>query len=420
MARRWKRPEDKREWHLAARALAAAGAPGPVSEPARASAPARIPPPVTRGEHPDPVTQEHGGQVELVLSDGRVLAVMRRTGPRGDVAFIDWLNFTIHEDSGSLWGCGTPVTDDQVITALSWKLESILGYGVTSRCERGRNFYHRAWVLGDGWGFVCHGGQRNTILVMLSGAGLAAAKVGWEVRLYQFLSHEARNGRITRCDVAHDCYEGEYTVDRARAEYEDGMFRLPKAPVDPDCEMRGNWLRRRDGQLRSLKGRSFYVGHRTNGKFCRVYEKGRQLGCPDSEWVRVEVEFKSVDRLIPYDILLQPGRYLTGAYPAFSWISGRSERIRTVRETAQCDRARKEAWIKRQCGRDLWALVGVEAGDTLGERASGLLARLWREELPEWAKVPDWRYGGRVMHEDFIPHAVGGRMDEGLTPAMRI
>ncbi len=48
----------------------------------------------------------------------------------------------------------------------------------------------------------------------------------------------------------------------------------------------------------------------------RIYEKGKQLGDPESPWVRWELELHNTDREIPFDVLLQPGRYVAGAYPA--------------------------------------------------------------------------------------------------------
>ena len=43
--------------------------------------------------------------------------------------------------------------------------------------------------------------------------------------------------------------------------------------------------------MRSLE--KAYIGKRTSSKFCRVYEKGKQLGDQNSLCTRVELEFKS-------------------------------------------------------------------------------------------------------------------------------
>lgn len=348
------------------------------------------PPTVKRGEH-----AEQPETVELVLSDGSIKIVTRRTGNNGKVGFIDWLNITFHEMTAHALEWGTQITDAGIVMAISAKLEEVLGFGITAKCEKGRNFYQTAYTLGDDCGYLCHGGQRGTVLLMLNGTGLAAALDGWEQRLYDFLTNQAVTPRITRCDVAHDCFDGEYTVDQALADYDSGAYRLLKSPINPDCEQRGNW-RRING-----KGRSFYVGHRTSGKFLRVYEKGMQLGSPTSKWVRVECEYKSADRVIPFDILLNPGSYLAGAYPALEWIDKEQSRIVTTRNTLECEKERKERWIKDVCGKDLAVLLLLEPGATLAEQALNMVRRLMNEsKFPKWATLPEFRRGKAFIHSD--------------------
>ena len=297
-----------------------------------------------------PPTSNTGGAEErqplrLVLSDGKLKEVMVRVPGKGESAIIDWLNFTFQ--ASTCWerlAARTPQNRDMVIS-LSLKLQAIGGdaWAVTRQCERGRNFYHESYEIGDGLGFVCIGGQRDTILVMLNAQALTVATDGWQGRLYEFLNHVAIQPRITRVDVAHDDFHADaYTVDRASADFEAGAFICHV--MQPDCERRGNWYQPNG------KGRSFYVGHRANGKYCRVYEKGKQLGDPSSPWVRVEVEFKAVDRVIPFEILLNPGEYLAASYPAFAWIAARQTRIETYRREANTSYQTMLAWLKRQCG----------------------------------------------------------------------
>ena len=366
-----------------------------------------MPPTVKRGEHRWGEPLMTNQYVELVASDGKVKQVVKRTGLNGTSAFIDWVNFTCHENTLMNLEAGMGLTDTQVVFGFSEALERILGYGITRECDRGRNFYQRAFELGEGFGFVCHGGQRSTVLVMINGSGIAAATAGWQYRLQHFLECIAVNPRLTRVDVAHDCYQGEYTVDQADADYDDGGFRLPKSPTNPECEQRGNW-KRING-----KGRSFYVGLRTSGKFLRVYEKGKQLGDPRSEWVRVELELKSVDRVIPFDILVNPGCYLAGAYPALNWISEEQNRIRTIREEKVCSKAKKEDWIKRVAGADLAMLVYLENGETPEVRAFNLICRLQDESrLPKWAVIPS-----ADLCIGFIHDAASGSDAGNVTPA---
>jgi len=260
----------------------------------------------------------------------------------GDVGFIDWINFTVDASSFE-WDSGScDLSEEKLILDASLVLEGIFGFGITGQLPAGRNFYQRAYALGETFGFLGIGGQRGTAMISVSGQGLAAAADGWEHRLKAWLDHKAQRPRLTRVDVAHELYAGEYTVDQAFEDYKaGGADTQGRMPV---CEQRGDWHKPNGS------GRTFYIGKRASGKFLRVYEKGKQLGDVDSEWVRVECEFKSVDRVLPFDILLNSGAYLAGAYPMLQWISAKQERIATVKKSVEATYKSTCAWLKRQCG----------------------------------------------------------------------
>ncbi|MFA7238883.1 MAG: replication initiation factor domain-containing protein [Sulfuricellaceae bacterium] len=303
-----------------------------------------------------PETQAHEQEsqetVKIVLTDsGKIKIIPKRRGYGGKSAFVDWLNYTFHEST--LSRAGHLVTDEELILHYSEKLERILGYSITAVNPSGRHFYQKSYVLGDNFGLVCYGGQRNTLLTSISGEGLAAAKPGWEKRLHDFLTEIAVSPKLTRVDVAHDDYNGDhYSVDQAKYEFETGLYN--NGGRTPDCEQRGNWYRPNG------KGRTFYVGHRINGKYARIYEKGKQLGDKESSWCRVEVEFKSVDRVMPFDILLNPGESLAAAYPAFGWISEEQSVIRTIQKTTEISYEAMCNWLIRQCGSALAVVAEIE------------------------------------------------------------
>jgi phage replication initiation protein len=96
----------------------------------------------------------------LVMEDGTPLEIPARRGWGGQAAFIDWLNFTCHEDAFAVRSQG--ITDEDVMIEVSYICESIFGFGITEKREIGANFYRRSYVLGAGLGMVCHGGQRDT------------------------------------------------------------------------------------------------------------------------------------------------------------------------------------------------------------------------------------------------------------------
>ena len=322
----------------------------------------------------------------LELEDGKILEIPARRTWGGTSAFIDWVNFTADERA---YFFGTaPVSDNEVMDLISHRCKEIFGFGITSQRATGANFYDRSYILGEGYGVVCHGGQRGTVLVMLSGEGCAASKDGWHERLHEFLSkHEnPYRAKLTRVDLAHDIYDGKtYNVDKADHDFDTGLFNC--GGRNPNHEYRGNWKRP------TGKGRTLYIGTRSNGKFCRIYEKGRQLGDKTSEWVRVEVEMKAVNRYLPLDILLQPGQYLAASYPALGWISQHQERIVTTQKKTEITYQTMCDWLKRQAGAAINVLVAIEGS------AEKAIEKVIRDEIPARLKLPMWQTVGQCIHE---------------------
>jgi phage replication initiation protein len=257
---------------------------------------------------------EEAGQLDLVMTDsGKTKTVMVRKPAKDGICIVDWINFTVLEDTWFRTARERLVADEQIMCEASRYLEKIFGFGITEKRPNGMNFYRDSWVLGDGMGFVCFGGQRQTMLVTLTGQGCQAAVSGWEKRLYEFLTTVAIRPSISRVDLAHDDIDGAYlSVDWAEAQWHVRGFSQSAGGRPPSIERIGNWHRP------SGKGRTLTIGLRTSGKFCRFYEKGRKEGDRDSEWCRVEVEFKNSDRVIPFDVLTTPSDFFTAAYPCFS------------------------------------------------------------------------------------------------------
>ena len=191
--------------------------------------------------------------------------------------------------------------------------------GMTDR-ERGLHGWKKSFAFDRGNVMFALGGQRGTALLSIPGEGCAFIS-DWE-KLKCFLRDELA-GKITRWDGAADDFEGKHSVDLAVALYKLGGFK--SGGREPKPKQHGNWITPDD------LGRTFEVGIRKNGKLARIYEKGKQLGCPSNPWVRWEVELHSIDRHIPWDVLTRPGEYVAGAYPCLSWVSEQASRIRTVK-----------------------------------------------------------------------------------------
>jgi phage replication initiation protein len=273
-----------------------------------------------------------------------------------------------------------------IIPRLSSTLYSILGIPITTPRPTGMNFYKYSWELGDKDGVVMYGGNRDTVCVHLTGQACLKARAGWQGLLHDFLKiHEAR---ITRIDLAADLFDGGYTPDQARSDYHSGLFTLRAQKPFAECRG-GGWENEADNS-----GKTFYVGKRENGKLLRVYEKGLQIlgklitgaieGLPGhvdyAKWVRAECEFHAVDRILPYDMLLEPGRYLAGAYPALSWLSDLQEKIRTFKKVASATVERAVQNTKNAVGKTLWAL-----SELYGVEQTFKMLTEGKEILPRWA-----------------------------------
>lgn len=250
----------------------------------------------------------------VLNNKGKLFEVPLRRG-REDGAFIDYLTFsfdkaTLHERMKEHLLLVKKPDDEVYIHFLSEWLTEILGFGISEKRQgKGKFFYKAFYQLGSievNYGTVHIGGQRNTILVDLSGVGCQAALLGWEERLYKF-ALLAERFSISRIDVATDFFNGEYSPFQALSDYKKGSFDVKG--MRPKYKLEGtDWFNDDNS------GKTLYIGRRGSSKFCRVYEKGKQLGDETSLWTRFEIEFRKNDCLIPLDILISSGQFLAGAY----------------------------------------------------------------------------------------------------------
>jgi phage replication initiation protein len=392
-------------------------APPARDEDGRGGAPRECPPRTNRGDTVRaPLAKLERLQI-VVTESGEIKTIAVRV-PCGDqVAMIDTLRFTVSEQTFCKTAGCQLVGDDEFVLEASRVLTEIFGFGVTKDLQVKRDFYLSAWELGDAYGYVAIGGssQRGTMLVNLTGQGCLAAKPGWEGRLYDFLTETAGRPTITRVDLAHDCMEGEYTVDQADQWYDDGLFTASGRA--PSHEHRGDW------RNPSGKGRSLYVGRRKNGKMCRVYEKGMEQGDETSPWVRFEVELRNDKRVIPLDVLLDPSGYFVGAYPCLRFFeqARTPQRIEVKQKAAEINVDASLKNIRVSYGKYaavLRPLLGDEAFLEAITSTSG--------EWPTRLKVPDYELCDTPVHQcatrgsfnDLDPSDDGWAEDEVCYPAI--
>ena len=217
-----------------------------------------------------------------------------------------------------------------------------------------------------------YGGKRGTALISLLGE--ACSVIQDRQAVFSLLS-SFPSSRIARWDGAVDDFSGLHSVDYAVACYWRGDFNA--GGKAPSCNQNGNWIQP-DGS-----GRTFYVGKRKNGKMLRVYEKGMQLGQRWHPWVRWEVELHNVDRVIPWEVLLEPARYVVGSYPkALCWVQEEMCRIRTIQHQTQLSYEHLVEYASRAYGPLLNVMRDVEG------TSDAVLERLYRIGTPRRLQHP--------------------------------
>jgi phage replication initiation protein len=254
------------------------------------------------------------------------------------------------------------------------RLFRILGPSFTPAVNRhkGLHGWESSYSLGNSKAFFAIGGQNGTGFLSLCAESCHMVP-DWPA-LTAFLRDDLQ-GRITRWDGAVDDFAGTHSVDYAVNLYKNGGFK--SGGNQPLCDQAGNWIDP-DGQ-----GRTFYVGNRKNGKMLRVYEKGMQLGAIWHPWVRWEVELHNRDRIVPWDVLLTPGKYVAGAYPrALGWLNDEMLRIKTISETTKIGYERLTHYHAMAYGKHINVMLQVEGS------AEKVVEKLIREGLPARLDLP--------------------------------
>lgn len=304
---------------------------------------------VIRGENPS--ESEITGEAELQHS----------SNPDGRLAFVDWLNFTFPYVISSVQG----------YFELDLAFRESFGFGITANRNQKHLNYEGSWMLGQNYGIFATGGASvgGTSMVSLSGMGCSAV-ADWN-QVYRLL--QDRRARITRVDLSHDDFAGEYDVQLASRWHDEGRFN-PKH----GRPAKGKFI----DDKGSNDGKTFYLGQRKNGKVLRVYEKGKQLGKPDSQWVRWELELHDTRRVIPLETIIRPGEYLAGSYPCMVWIHEHQSRIQTTRKTLEIGLDVLIASCKESYGKLFHVMRGLDMSDT------EIVEKLIREGFPKRLDMP--------------------------------
>ena len=250
-------------------------------------------------------------QVKMYIGTRRNPILMEQ--PRrgiADSAIVDWLTVTFPTNNLNKLS-DTPINSDgEAILFMSSVLEKIMGFGITRKMEKGMWMHKERYTCGSEsamYANVLVGHSADIITLDINGTGCNAGTEGWEQAMYGFIN--AVGGHITRCDVAKDFFEEEYTPEKAYEDWNKGLFTC--RGVRPKGQQIGtDWLNDDES------GKTFGVGVRGGAKYARIYDKAKQLGDVENFWVRFEVEYRRRDGwIIPNEILIAPGHYWGGAYP---------------------------------------------------------------------------------------------------------
>lgn len=288
----------------------------------------------------------------VITADGVQDEMIRRPSGRSN-CFVDWISITMQSDTFDNQKSTSQVLEhfrqSALVENIGHVLLDILGFEIEGENKTGRNFYERSFNLTHNAGFVCIGGQNNTVMISINGTGCTYGKNGWEEHLHAWLNLFGREAKITRVDLAHDDLSGLYTnIDWFNDQHTIGGF--TNGGRSPNAEHRGNW-KKPNG-----KGRTLYIGSRQSSKFCRIYEKGKQLGDKYSSWLRTEVQYSSRGMLISSDVLIKPNEFFSVTYPCFNIFEfeGEAKKFERIEKQNLMTWDQAIALVKHQYGRYLY------------------------------------------------------------------
>lgn len=277
-------------------------------------------------------------------------------------AIIDWLNFTFVHAIG----------ETSALMILDEKFTSAFGFGLRANRFRKHLNYEHSWELGNGFGIFAYGGSSvgGTAFFSISGNGCTATK-DWNA-VYKLL--EELKANITRVDLAHDDFLGQYNIKTALDFHANGEFnsthgRPPKAKLIDD--------------FNSGAGKTFYIGNRKNGKLLRVYEKGKQLGDPNSNWTRWELELHSASYYIPNIVIIYPGLYLAGSFPCLNWINADQLHFDSTKQKQIISFDVLKKSCRNSYGKLIWTMKNV-----MELTSDEIVAELSKEGIPTRMNLP--------------------------------
>jgi phage replication initiation protein len=310
----------------------------------------------------------HNASPRVVTTGGNSFPSELNQKNESPTAHIDWLAFTVR------------FSETKDLNWLAIELRQFLPRLVLKPSNKGWFGYKKRHTIthadfdGD-LGLVAHGGenQRGTASIQLNAQACCLINDWQKLKIWC----EENASKITRVDLAHDDFTGQVlSIIKAQQWLQDGLFcnnGMRKGETAVKSSVAGDWLTKG-----SPAGRTIYVGSRASGKLLRIYEKGKQLGDTISPWVRAEVELKDQDRIIPFDVLINPSEYLAAAYPALNYLSAIQHKIKTISKSVSVSLDAAIHHLRNMGGMLINVMMQKHGGD-----AFAVINELKREGTPK-------------------------------------
>lgn len=261
---------------------------------------------------------------------------------------IDWCTAVLDSDDAKKYTRGRPLTE--ILRDLFHTGQSI---AVGPLQDRPLNFYHRSATMVDLTGTVAGKiavRDDGAIQIILNGQGCQ------HVPYWPSVADNLDNikARLSRVDIAVDDLTGEtFNLRTFRNLFDEGAFVTNGRPPS------GSFV----DDLGSNKGCSLYVGQKGH-KQLNVYEKGKQLGDPESDYTRCELRLYAKRLELPNDALRNPAIYFAGAYHALAaFVVGEAERLQVKEVMVNASAKAMVRFLRNQAGTAL-QLVMDSLGDT--------------------------------------------------------
>ena len=161
---------------------------------------------------------------------------------------------------------------------------------------------------------------------------------------------------LSRVDIAVDDLTGEtFDIHHFKNLHAEGAFMLNGRPPTASFV----------DDLGSGKGCSLYVGQKGH-KQLNVYEKGKQLGDPESGHTRCELRLYAKRIDLPNDALRNPGKYFGAAYPILAqYVIGEIERLGLKEQIADMSWRAMKKFLRTQAGTSLQFVLDLLGDDAL-------------------------------------------------------